>query len=133
MTYTMVTLNGTTNGSGAATVDSDFPVTGEVVYVEVEGAALTDGADLVLSALLTEVAGTTEVSAEQIINHADIGNAAIDKLYPYRLAQDNTGSTLAVATGVNVAVRYFVAAAKLRAVVASGGDTKAFRVRVFLA
>lgn len=130
--YEAVTLEGTTNGSGDATVDSRV-VTGEVVYVEVEGAALTDSANLVLSALLTEVVGTTEVSAEQIINHADVGNAAIDKLYPYRLAQDNAGATLAVAVGVNVAVRYFVPGAKLRAVISAGGATKAFRVRVWLA
>ena len=129
--YDVVTLEGTTDGSGDATVDSRA-VTGEVVYVEVEGAALTDSANLVLSTLLTEVAGTTEVG-ETIINHADVGNASVDKLYPARFLQDNAGAALAVAVGVSAPCRYFVPGAKLRAVISAGGATKAFRVRVWLA
>lgn len=130
--YTLVTLAGTTDGSGDATVDSDRPVTGEVMFVDVEGAALTDSANLVLTPILYELADGSVETGEQIINHADIGNAAQDKIYPRRLETDNAGATLAVATGVNVSVPYFVPACKLRAVVSAGGATKAFRVRVFL-
>lgn len=130
--YTLVTLAGTTNGDGDATVDSDRPVTGEVLYVDVDGAALSDSANLVLTPILYELADGAVEIGEQIINHADIGNAAQDKIYPRRLETDNAGATLTVATGVNVSVPYFVPACKLRAVVSAGGATKAFRVRVFL-
>lgn len=130
--YTLVTLAGTTNGDGDATVDSDRPVTGEVLYVDVDGAALSDSANLVLTPILYELADGAVETGEQIINHADIGNAAQDKIYPRRLETDNAGATLTVATGVNVSVPYFVPACKLRAVVSAGGATKAFRVRVFL-
>lgn len=129
--YDIVTLSGTTDGSGDATVDSEHPVTGEVIYVEVEGAALTDSANLTLSPLHREVVGTDEVG-ESIIAHVDVGNAAVDKLYPRKFAQDNAGADLAVATGQKVAVPYFVPGALLRAVISAGGATKAFRVRVFV-
>ncbi len=129
--YDIITLRGTTDGSGDATVDSEHPVVGEVIYVEVEGAALTDSANLVLSPLHREVIGADEVG-ESIINHADIGNAAVDKLYPRKFAQDNAGTDLTVATGQKVAVPYFVPGCLLRAVVSAGGATKAFRVRVFV-
>lgn len=208
MSYTMVTLAGTTDGDGAATVESG-PVTGEVVFVEVDGAMLTDGANLVLSPVLktgyresaavtitgtseedpTEIttdgahglvtgdhviiagddsvpsldgewvvtvtdtatftipievttagdAGTvTRFSAgdseagESIINHADIGNGSLDKLYPMKFGQDNAGADLALATGAKTGRLYFVPGCNLRAVISAGGDTKTFRVRVFV-
>lgn len=130
--YDMVTLRGTTDGSGDATVDSAMPVTGEIMHVQVEGAALTDSANLVLSALLTEVAGTTEVSALLFINHADIGNAAIDQVTPRMFAQLNTGADMEVVAGQKTPVPYFVPGAKLRAVVSAGGDTKAFCIKVWV-
>lgn len=130
--YDMVILRGTTDGSGDATVDSAMPVTGEIMHVQVEGAALTDSANLVLSALLTEVAGTTEVSALLFINHADIGNAAIDQITPRMFAQLNTGADMEVVAGQKTPVPYFVPGAKLRAVVSAGGATKAFCIKVWV-
>lgn len=130
--YQVVTLKGTTDGSGAAVVDSAGPVTGYVEFVDVEGAALTDSANLVLQPILYELADGAAELGESIVNHADIGNAAQDKVYPRRFATDNAGADLEVATGVKVAVPYFVPGAKLRATVSAGGDTKAFRVRVFV-
>jgi len=124
-------LAGTTDGSGDATATTTRPVLGEVLYVEVDGAALTDSANLVLQPVLTKAAGTTELG-ESIINHADIGNATIDRVYPWRFAQDNAGADLTVATSTKVAVPYFVPGVYLRATVSAGGATKAFRVRVFV-
>lgn len=130
--YQVVVLKGTTDGSGDATVDSDMPCTGYVEFVEVDGAALTDGADLVLSPILYKLADGSVEAGESILNHGDVGNTATDKLYPRRFGQDNAGVDLAVATGVKVPEKYFVPGAKLRAVVANGGATKAFRIRVFV-
>lgn len=132
MGYQTAELRGTTDGSGDAVVTSSVALTGEVLFVEVEGAALADGADLVLQPVLYELADGAVELGESIINHGDVGNAAHDKLYPRRYAQDNAGADLAVATGVKVAVPYFVPGAKLRATIANGGATKAFRIRVFV-
>lgn len=128
----LITLAGTTDGSGDATVDSEHPVTGEVLYVDVDGAALTDSANLVLQPILYELANGAVELGESIVNHADIGNAAQDKLYPRRVATDNAGADLTVATGQKVAEPYFVPGAKLRATISAGGATKAFRIRVFV-
>lgn len=121
-------MRGTTDASGDAVVDSET-ILGEVIAVFVDGAALTDSANLTLVALHPEVAGTSELG-ENIISHADVGNSAIDKIYPRRLATDNAGTTLAVATGVNVAVPYAVPGGKLRATISAGGDSKAFSIHV---
>ena len=85
-------LAGTTDGSGDATATTTRPVLGEVLYVEVDGAALTDSANLVLQPVLTKAAGTTELG-ESIINHADIGNATIDRVYPRRFARTTRART----------------------------------------
>lgn len=132
MSYQCIILHDTTDGSGDATVDSDAPVTGEVMFVDVEGAALTDSANLVLQPILYELANGAVELGESIVNHADIGNAAQDKIYPHRFATDNAGADLEVATGQKVAVPYFVPGAKLRATVSGGGATKAFRIRIFV-
>ncbi len=129
--FDCIVLKGTTDGSGDATVDSDRAVTGEVYFIDVEGAALTDSANLVLTPILYETDGSVE-TGQQILNHTDIGNAAQDKLYPMTFGQDNAGADLTVATGQKVARMYFVPGAKLRAVVSAGGATKAFRIRVFV-
>lgn len=129
--YQVVVLDGTTDGSGDAVVDSRI-VTGEVIYVDVDGAALTDSANLTLKPILRELADDAVEQGEAIIDHADIGNAAKDKISPRKFAQLNTGADLEVATGVKVAVPYFVPACKLRATVSAGGSAKAFRVRVFV-
>lgn len=132
MCYDFVTLKGTTDASGDAVVDSAGPVTGEVLFVDVDGAALTDSANLVIQPILYELADGAVELGESIINNGDIGNAAQDKFYPRKFAQDNAGADLTVATGQKVAVPYFVPGAKLRATVSAGGNTKAFRIRVFL-
>lgn len=129
--YDMVVISGTTDGSGAAVVDSERPLMGYVQFVDVEGAALTDGADLTLQPILYEADGTVELG-ESIINNGDVGNAAQDKFYPRKFVQDNAGVDLVVATGQKVATPYFVPGARLRATMANGGATKAFRVRVFV-
>lgn len=124
-------LTGTTDGSGDSTATTERPVIGEVLYVEVDGAALTDSANLVLQPVVTKLAGSTELG-ESIINHTDIGNATIDRLYPRRFAQDNAGADLTVATSTKVAVPYFVPGVYLRATVSAGGATKDWRVKVFV-
>ena len=130
--YETCILTGTTDGSGDATVDSSMPYTGYVEFIDIDGAALTDSANLVLTPILYELADGAVETGEQIVNHVDIGNAAQDKLYPRRFVTDNAGADLAVATGVKVATPYFCPGAKLRAVVSAGGATKAFRIRVFI-
>lgn len=130
--YDELVLKGTTDASGDAVVDSNRPVTGYVEFVDVDGAALTDSANLVLQPILYELADGAVELGESIINNADIGNAAQDKFYPRKFVQDNAGADLAVATGQKVAVGYFVPGAKLRATVSAGGNTKAFRIRVFV-
>lgn len=126
----ILVMKGTTDGSGDATVDSNV-VTGEVLYVEVDGADLTDSANLTLKPVLTKLAGTSELG-ESIINHADIGNSTIDALYPRRFVQDNAGVDLVIATGHKAATPYFVPGVKLRATVSAGGNAKVFRLRVFV-
>jgi len=130
--YQVVPLAGTTDGSGDAVVDSNRIVTGEVLYIDIDGAALTDSANLTVRPILRELADDAVELGESIVDHADIGNAAQDKIYPRRFATDNAGADLTVATGQKVAVPYFVPGAKLRATVSAGGDTKAFRIRVFV-
>lgn len=132
MSYQCIILHDTTDGSGDATVDSDAPVTGEVMFVDVDGAALTDSANLVLQPILYELANGAVELGESIVNHADIGNAAQDKIYPRRFATDNAGADFEVVAGTKVAVPYFVPGAKLRATVSGGGATKAFRIRIFV-
>lgn len=132
MTYRTIILAGTTDGDGDAVVDSDRPITGEVLYVDIEGAALTDSANLTIHPILRELANDAVELGDAIIDHADIGNAAQDKVYPRRFAHTSAGADIEVATGQKVVVPYFVPAAKLRATVAAGGATKAFRIRVFV-
>lgn len=126
--YDIHVLKGTTASDGSATADTR-PITGEVLFVEVDGAALDNGADLTLKPVTTKADGTEELG-ESIVNNGDVGNSTMDTLYPRRLAQDNTGADLTVATGVKVSLPYFVAGWKLRATLANGGSTKAFRIRI---
>ena len=130
--YDILVLKGTTAADGSATVDSAIPVTGEVVYVEVDGAALTNGADLTLKPIGYKLADGAEELGEAIINHGDVGNTATDTLYPRRFAQDNAGADLTVATSTKVAIPYFVPGLKLRATIANGGNAVAYRIRVFV-
>lgn len=130
--YDMIVISGTTDGSGDAVVDSDRPVTGYVEFVDVEGAALTDSANLVLQPILYELANGAVEVGESIVNHADVGNAAQDKIYPRRVVTDAAGVDLEVATGQKVSTPFFVPAALLRATISAGGATKAFRIRVFV-
>lgn len=129
--YDIVVISGVTSSGGAATADSSFPVTGEVMFVEVDGAALTDSADLTLQPIGTKLAGTEELG-ESIIVNGDVGNSTTDTFYPRRFAQGANGSDITVATSTKVAIPFFVAGLKLRATIANGGDTKAFRIRVFV-
>ena len=129
MTAQLEVLRGTTDGDGAAVVDTVNPICGEVLAVFVDGAALTDSANLVLQPVLVKAAGADELG-ESIVNHADIGNATIDKVYPRRLATDAAGAALEVATGQNVAIPFVVPGAKLRATISAGGATKAFTVTI---
>lgn len=208
MSYQVVTLAGTTDESGDATVEAG-PVTGEVVYVEVDGGMLSDSANLVLTPLLqtgyresaavtvlssseadptvittdgahglvtgdhviiagdnsvpvldgeyvvtvtdtdtftipvevttagtagtvTRFSASDEEAGEQIVNHADIGNTTINKLYPMTFGEDNAGVDLALATGAKTGRLFFVPGCNLRAVISGGGDTKTFRVKVFV-
>ena len=130
--YQVAILKGTTDGDGAAVVDSDIALTGELIYADVDGAALTDSANLVVQTILYELSSGAVELGETIVNHADIGNAAQDKIYPRKFAHDNAGADLVVATGQKVATPYFIPGAKLRATVSAGGDTKAFRIRLFV-
>lgn len=122
MSVKMYFFQATTDGSGDDTEDT-VPMTGFVEAVYVDGADLTDSANLTLRPVLRKRAGTTELG-ESIINHADIGNSTVDVLYPRRFAQDNAGVDLVIATGHKAAVRYFVPGVPLRATISAGGATK---------
>lgn len=124
MSFNYAHLRGTTNPSGAATVDS-VPILGAIEAVFVDGAALTDGADLTLQPVHTKAAGGAELG-ELIVNHGDVGNSTIDKLYPRRAATDNAGANYAPATSTTAPTRYIVPGCRLRATIANGGNAKAF-------
>ena len=130
MSYRIEFMAGTTDGSGDSVADSK-PLLGYVEAVYVDGAALTDSANLTLKPVHRKVDGTTE-AGESIVDHADVGNATIDKLYPRRFAQDNAGVDQVVATGQKVSERYFVPGVPLRATVSAGGATKAFGIWVIV-
>lgn len=128
--YDVVKISGTTTSGGAATVDSET-VTGIVLAVWVDGTNLTNGADLDINAVYTDVDGT-EILGEDIINNEDAGNAALNQWYPRKFAQDVAGADIEVATSVKTVVPYAVFEAPLRVTVASGGTSVAFAVRILM-
>lgn len=123
----LVTINGTTDGSGDATIDTASAVLGELLAVFVEGIALTDSANLVCTTRMPLVAGT-EATGETLVNHADVGNATMNTLYPRRAAQDVAETDLVYALSDVVPVPFVIPGAHIRAVISAGGDTKSFRI-----
>lgn len=130
--YATVVLTGTTDGSGDATVTSSqkTPLYGDVLAVAVDGIALTDSANLVLTEEIAGAAGTT-VSIQTIINNADIGNATVNNYYPSVQLQDNAGTGRVTGTDA-IPTLYTMHGGWLKAVVSGGGATKAFKIWVTL-
>jgi hypothetical protein len=120
-------VNGTTDDQGAATVDTPTTVRGELLAVFVEGIALTNGADLVVTTRMPLVAGTVG-TGETLVNHGDVGNATMNTLYPRRFAHTVAGADIEVATGQKVTTPFVIPGCVLRAVIAAGGDTVSFRI-----
>lgn len=129
MSVKAISWGGTTDGSGDAVVDSPFAITGRILKVEVEGVALTDSADFDLNPVTATVAGGL-LLGEDIVDHADVGNAALNELYPRKAVQDLTGTTVNYAATFPIYEPFIVIGCKLRATIAAGGATKAFKVRV---
>ena len=132
--FHVVVMTGTTDGTGAATVDSyERNLIGLVEAVIIDGIALDDSADLDINTVYDKMAdGATERVGLDILDHGDVGNAAINELYPRDYEEDITGTDIAVATGVKTTRKFALAGCGLRVTVAAGGATKAFQVRVLV-
>ena len=129
MSIKFISWGGTTDGSGDAVVDSPSPITGEILKIEVEGVALTDSADFDLNPVTAAVAGGV-LLGEDIVDHGDVGNAALNEFYPRKAVQDITGTAVTFDATNEIYDYFVVIGAKLRATIAAGGSAKAFLVRV---
>ena len=123
-------LNGTTNGSGDAVVDTNRDIVGEILAVHVDGHNLTDSANLTLTGVYQDVDGD-ELVGDVIVNHSDVGEATLVELHPRVEAQDPTGTVELYAATFGVVVPFAVAA-PLRATISAGGATKAFRIWIIV-
>ena len=92
MSVKQTTWTGTTDGSGDSIDDSPYPVTGEILMVLVDGTNLTNGADLDLNPIYTDV-DANEILGEDIIDNEDVGNAALNEFYPSRPIEDKAGTS----------------------------------------
>ena len=130
--YHTVELEGTTSAGGALTVTSSqrTPLHGDVLAVAVDGIALTDSANLVLTEEIAGAAGT-DVTVQTIINNADIGNATVNAYYPSVQLQDNAGTGRVTGTDA-IPTLFTLHGGYLKAVVSAGGDTKAVKIWVTL-
>ena len=130
MSVKQTTWTGTTDGSGDSIDDSPYPVTGEILMVLVDGTNLTNGADLDLNPIYTDV-DANEILGEDIIDNEDVGNAALNEFYPSRPIEDKAGtSELYAGAGEVVPTLFSVAGAKLRCTVAAGGNAVKYRITV---
>lgn len=131
--YDVIKLTGTTNGSGAATVTTDRKITGEVVGVFLDAGDLDATGDVTLSAVYTLTDGTT--LAEAFLTRTNVGNSTVIDM-PLHDGQNATGGVYdADATQADTQkapVLYPLIEAKLRAVVAQGGDTLPFAVHILV-
>ncbi len=133
MSFSTFTLHGTTDSGGDATVDTPGPVHGRVVKVTVVGDDLDASANLDLNPIYFQVADGAAALGADLVNHEDVGTAAVTELYPSRAIQDNAGtSELFAAAGEVVPTHHIVDGQALRATIAAGGATKEFRVLVTL-
>ena len=128
--YSSVVLAGTTDASGDLTIRSSAqsPLFGDVISVLVDGIALTDSANLVLTEGLIGAAGT-EVFGPNIINNADIGNATLTDLRPSAPLQDEAGVAQLSATD-DVPTLFSLHGGRLKAVISAGGNAKAVKIWV---
>lgn len=113
-------LKGTTDASGDATVTSDKVARGKIKCIVLNIAALDAGAD-------TAITSPDDIVDQTICNLTN--NGADTVLYPKILATLNTGGAL-TATG-NTYEDYCIFS-RLKAVIAQGGDTKAFTIDVYV-
>lgn len=130
--YGVVLITGTTDASGDATVyhKGDPSLVGEIVSVLVDGVALTDSANLVLSEELTSAADAA-ILGPTIVNHADIGNATLTEIVPTQGVMDNAGTARLYAAGGTVVPTFFALhGGRLKAVISAGGNAKAFKIWV---
>ncbi len=125
--YDVVELTGTTDGAGAATVQSKAEnISGEIVGVITDGSLLTASWDLTLTAQAKDVAGTW-VNVETIIGVSGAELASeIESWHPRTLDE-----TVALVAGTAI-TPFAVADARLQAVLANAGDTLAFTIKVLV-
>ena len=126
-------MTGTTDASGDLTMNSaERELVGTVEAVFIDGVATTDSADFDLNPVWDEGAAGTELVGADIIDHGDIGNAAINEVSPRGFAHLITGADAEVVAGTKALRNFPLARCGLRAVVAAGGDTKAVKVWVLI-
>ena len=111
-----IKLYGTTDASGALTVQSTVNVLGELVAVEWIDGTLADGVDAVLSCVRDNDAADVT-----LLTLTDANSDAW--YYPYTPAQDNAGTAVTFDGTNEIYVRQAVNG-QLKLVVSSGGDTK---------
>jgi hypothetical protein len=127
VSYDLVELTGTTNGSGAATVQSKAEnVTGEIVGVITDGTNLSAAWDLTLTAQVKDVAGTWQ-NVETIIGVTGSELAsAIESWHPRTLDE-----TVALVAGTAI-TPFAVSAARFQAVLANAGNALDFAIKVLV-
>lgn len=121
------TVRGTTDGAGAATVDTTTNLYGELIGVYIDGVALTNSADLTVVCRRMGVDGTA-INSENLVNNGDIGNAGLLLITPRLVAEDITGADMLHAAGGTGIPIYPPVGGTLRAVIANGGATKDFAI-----
>lgn len=132
--YHVVAMSGTTDGSGDATANSpESGLVGEVAGVLLDGAALDAGADVTVSAVYTDIDGATE----RLITVLTLTNTnGFIAVKPREFADGADGADEdfnANEAGLQGApVPMSLVNCSLRAVVAQGGASKAFGVRVLV-
>lgn len=131
--YDAIEISGTTDAGGDAVVDSGQKnIMGEVVAVIVDGHNLTDGADLDINSVYTDVDGDDLLGID-ILDNEDVGNATLNELYPYDFVEDIAGADVEAPATYKFVRRFALAGCALRVTVANGGNTKTFKVWVLVA
>jgi len=115
-------LSGTTDASGAATVQGTKVVRGRIIAIIGNTEPLADTADITITT-------TDEAATQTILSLTNVSGDVV--VYPRTAVQDNTDTDVTY-DGTNEIYEPYVVFSRLKCVVAQGGDSKSFKIDILV-
>jgi len=122
MKISQYTISGTTDASGDATVYTNKPVRGKIIAIACDVDALAATAD-------TTITGSDLTPNQTILTLTNVNTNGV--YYPRTPAHDNVGAAVTF-DGTNEIYTEFIHFGRIKAVVAQGGATKAFELKIYV-